>query len=140
MSKILIDINVVLDVLTERKPFVDDSAKVWERIETGTDTGLLAATGVTTIYYLVERFSSTKAARSAIQLVAGVFTIVPCDAALITEALASGLKDFEDACQYASAVRANADAIITRNVRDFPKQGVPVVTPTAWLSRETRSA
>ena len=45
-------------------------------------------------------------------------------------------KDLEDAIQYFSAVRAQADFLITRNVPHFPETAMPVVTPAEFLATE----
>jgi hypothetical protein len=57
------------------------------------------------------------------------------DSALIDEALASPLRDFEDAVQYHSALRTNADMIVTRDARHFRRSAIPVLTPEAFLAR-----
>ena len=50
--KLLLDVNVVIDLLADRAPFADSAAAVMARIETGAATGLLAAHTVTTVFYL----------------------------------------------------------------------------------------
>ena len=55
MKRVLVDINVVLDVLLDRQPHVEGSAAVWAAIETGSSEGLLAAHVVTTIHYLIRK-------------------------------------------------------------------------------------
>jgi hypothetical protein len=49
MKRILLDVNVVLDVLRDRKPHADASSFVWAAVERGHLKGWLAAHGVTTI-------------------------------------------------------------------------------------------
>jgi predicted nucleic acid-binding protein len=50
MRKILLDINVILDILLDRKPHVTASAVVWTAIETGQARGWVPAQGVTTSF------------------------------------------------------------------------------------------
>ena len=45
----------------------------------------------------------------------------------------SQFKDFEDAMQYYSALKAKADIIITRNGKDFTASQIPVMTATEYL-------
>jgi hypothetical protein len=47
--------------------------------------------------------------------------------------LFSGFRDFEDALQYHCALAANCDIIVTRNVKDFKKAEIPVITPDEYL-------
>lgn len=53
MKRVLFDMNVILDVLLDRKPYVEAGAVAWAAIETGISEGLLAAHAVTTIHYLI---------------------------------------------------------------------------------------
>ena len=43
-------------------------------------------------------------------------------------------KDFEDSVQYYAALRAGVDYIVSRNVRDYPFDDIPVVTPQDFFS------
>ena len=53
---------------------------------------------------------------------------------LLDRAISSTIADFEDAVQFYSAVYSDADCIITRNAKDFPQDGIPVLSPTAFLN------
>ncbi|WP_324704288.1 PIN domain-containing protein [Lyngbya sp. CCY1209] len=55
--RVLIDTNVVLDFLQEREPFLDNAARLFERIDAGEIEGLIAATTITNIYYIIRRAS-----------------------------------------------------------------------------------
>jgi len=43
MKRLLFDVNVVLDVLLDRKPFADTSSEVWAIVERGEAEGFLSA-------------------------------------------------------------------------------------------------
>jgi predicted nucleic acid-binding protein len=45
--KVLIDTNIVLDLLLDREPFIDDATKLFEQIEQGKLKGYIAATTIT---------------------------------------------------------------------------------------------
>ena len=52
----------------------------------------------------------------------------------IKNALSSGFPDFEDSIQYFSAVNSKKiNVIITRNIKDFKKSEIPVMTPGDFL-------
>jgi predicted nucleic acid-binding protein len=61
--------------------------------------------------------------------------LIPIDLTLsvLDKALSSSISDFEDAVQFYTAVYSDADYIITRNVKDFPQDSIPVLTPTEFL-------
>jgi hypothetical protein len=50
------------------------------------------------------------------------------------QTLGFNLPDFEDAVVIATALRENAEYVITRNVKDFRKSPVPAATPERFLS------
>ena len=65
--KILCDTNIILDVLLERQPFVEDSCKVLSLCEEHRLEGFVSASSVTDIYYLVRKYThSTKLAYHAV--------------------------------------------------------------------------
>ena len=55
--KIMCDTNIILDVLLERQPFVEDSYKVLSLCEEHRLEGFVSASSVTDIYYLVRKYT-----------------------------------------------------------------------------------
>ena len=51
----------------------------------------------------------------------------------VSQALASGWPDFEDAVQHFAAFAHGADVIVTRNAPDFKRSKVKVMSPLALL-------
>ncbi len=132
--KVLIDINVLLDVLARREPHYAASAALWALGETGSVDGLVSATSITTLYYLLRRAANHTTALRGIRLVCDIFTVLPVDRLVIGEALAEPLRDFEDAVQYQCALQAGATAIVTRDLRHFQGCSVSVMTPEAFIN------
>ena len=128
---VLVDLNVILDVLQNRQPFYDESARVLDAVVRQEITGLLAAHSVTTLHYVLNRVRNREAAVAAISGLLSAFTIAAVDDSAIRKAFSWGWSDFEDAVQMAAAVNAGADYLITRNPRDFRQGIVPVVQPGA---------
>lgn len=54
--------------------------------------------------------------------------IVSVDSSDIYNSLDSNWNDFEDGVQYFSAIKSNADCIVTRNAKDFGLSDIEVVT------------
>lgn len=133
--KWLLDVNVVLDVLTERQPWVDHSAEILARVERGEATGYLAAHTVTTLYYLLSTHRGRDVAREHTGLLLRLFDIVAVDQDRLLQALDLHLPDFEDAVQAACAEKQGVDVLVTRNERDFEGLGLEVLSPVALLSR-----
>ena len=55
MTRVLLDINVVLDVLASREPFADDAEAVLRHVETRSIEGLVAAHTITTLHFLLAK-------------------------------------------------------------------------------------
>lgn len=138
MRRLLIDVNVVLDVLLDRRPFAESSSAVWAAVEQGEAEGLLSAHAVTTLHYLNARAVGARAARETTEALLSVFNVAAVDESVLVSALALGWTDFEDAVTAAAARKAKCDAIVTRNPRDFTKSPIRVLAPSeavAWLHR-----
>ena len=127
--KLMIDLNVVLDVLMNRQPFANDSLAVCS----GTDRCLVSAHMVTTAVYLTERFGP-EATNATLDFLLDCFTVVPCDAKILSAARRLEFSDYEDAVVATSAQKAGCRYIVTRNPRDFARSPVPAVTPGEFLS------
>lgn len=137
MKRVLIDVNVVLDVLLDRKPHADSASSVWSAVEEGRAEGCLSAHAITTIHYLNAQAVGMRMARQTTEALLSVFDVAAVDTAVLSAALALRWKDFEDAVTAAAARRAKCDALVTRNPRDFTGSPVPVLAPreaAAWLA------
>ncbi len=124
--KLLLDTNIALDLLMDRAPFADAAAELFSRIEEGSATGYLCATTVTTLHYLLTRSLGAKQALKEVGKLLQMFEVAPVSRSVLAAALESGFSDFEDAVIYEAARHAGADAIITRNLKDFTKSKLPV--------------
>lgn len=127
--RVLIDTNVILDFLQERKPFVENAARLFERIDSGEIEGFIAATTITNIYYIVRRAAGRTVAQDAITQVLSDLNICAVDLEILEQALTLSFKDFEDAVQYACALAHNVDVIVTRDADGFVNAQIPVVLP-----------
>jgi len=127
--QVLIDTNVVLDFLQEREPFVENAARLFERIDAGKIEGFIAATTITNIYYIVRRAAGRAVAQDAITQVLSDLNICTVNLEVLEQALTFSFEDYEDAVQYACAVAYSVDAIATRDVSGFINSEIPVVLP-----------
>ncbi len=133
MKPLLIDLNVILDVILERAPGVEPASALWAAIENRRARALIAAHGVTTIFYLLQRARGRSFARRGLEQLVGVFGVAPVDEAVVRKALALGWPDFEDAVCAAAAEAAGCEAIVTRDPDGFPDSPVPVIDPAGAL-------
>jgi predicted nucleic acid-binding protein len=134
LKRLLLDVNVVLDVLLERSPHFEHSAALWALIERGKATGLLAAHAVTIVHYLVTHEHDRRRARQALDRLLSVYTVAAIDDSVVRNAMRLGWTDFEDAVTAAAAAAAGCDVLVTRNPRDFKGSPVPVVDAATALA------
>jgi predicted nucleic acid-binding protein len=131
--KILLDTNIVLDLLLERKPFVDFAEEIFIKIEEQEIKGFLSPTSITTIYYLLNKHLDKNRCNEAIKTLLDLFDIVKIDKKILRESLENSGADFEDSVIYTGADFANIDVIITRDKKGFKNSKIEVLSPTEFL-------
>ena len=132
--KLFFDTNVVIDVIAAREPFVRDSLTVLSLCESGKADGCISALTLCTVSYVLRKFVAPGTMRTKLREFRNVLIPLDLTASLLDKAISSPISDFEDAVQFYTAVYSDADYIITRNVRHFPQDNIPVLTPTAFLA------
>ncbi|MCA9936363.1 MAG: PIN domain-containing protein [Ardenticatenaceae bacterium] len=138
--QIMVDLNVIIDVIQNRQPFYEESARVLDAVARQEVSGWLAAHSVTTLFYVVSRLRNRETAVATLTTLLDVFTIATVDDAVIRKAISWGWKDFEDAVQMAAAMNAGANFFVTRNARDFQSGLVPIISPAALIALLKQSA
>ena len=133
--RVLVDADVVLDVLAEREPWAEHSARTLALVERGDLEGFLAAHSVTTLHYLLRKHRDEGTPRRKVRLLLRLLRVVPVDEDRLLQALDLPLPDFEDAVQAACAGKAKVDALVTRNVDDYAGLGLDVLSPVELLAR-----
>lgn len=132
--KVFLDANVIIDVVQNRIDFVDASSKV---LQLGLDGDCeLCASDITftTVSFYARKQRTLEQLYDVLQSLRDFIDIVPSGKLAIDWALQHKLQDFEDAVQYFTALRSGAECIVSRNVRDYPYDDIPVLTPTEFLS------
>lgn len=133
--KILIDTNVILDVLCNRKEFVDDSAMVFKLCEVKKLTGYISALSITNIVYIMRKELDEEKIKEVIEKLSLVFDIVDLKGDDLKKAATYNFSDYEDAVQSCQAMRIKADYIVTRNIKDYKNSKVMAIKPTELLER-----
>jgi predicted nucleic acid-binding protein len=131
--RVFIDTNVFLDILYKREDFFVDSLKVFdlaidEKIEL-----LISDLSIANIKFITRKDFAVGKFYEIMSVFRPIFTIVPIGEFAVDKALALKSNDFEDALQYFSAVQANSDFLLTRNVKDYDFASMPVLTPSDFL-------
>ena len=132
--RVIIDTNVVLDVLLSRTRFVESASRVFALVEQSKIEASLCATTVTTVHYLLTQSLSRDEGRRALRGLLELFEIAPVNRPVLEGALQSKIADFEDAVVEQAGRLAGAEAIITRNTKDFRHSSVKALDPAELLS------
>jgi hypothetical protein len=132
--RVLVDLNIVLDVLQRREPFYAMSARVLASAETGRIEGWIAAHSITTLFHLYAKTQSAEQARVKLGELLSILSVAAVDQTVIEQALNLPYRDFEDAVQMMAAVRIGAQYLVTRNVSDYKGGPIPALEPAELLA------
>ncbi len=131
--RILFDTNIILDVLLNRKEFVEFSANLVGMAENNQIEGYLCAITITTLDYLISKTTNRKQAKIEIQKLLTIFGIANVNSTVLELSINSEFGDFEDAVQYYSGEYCGVDGLVTRNPKDYKNTNLPIYTPTELL-------
>jgi len=139
VKRLLLDLNVFLDVILDRKPDADVAAALWAAIERGQGHAMVPAHGVTTLFDLLEKARGPAFAREGVERLIRVFDVASVDDDVVRRALGFAWRDFEDAVCAAAAEASGCDALVTRDPDGYPNAPLPVIDPAAaliWITQE----
>ena len=128
--RIMLDTNIIIDILERREPhFADSYLVLLNALENG-DLCMLPVSATTDIAYILRKADHIKEKLMDLSYLIRLTDVTAED---FTEAVRSGMADFEDALLAASAKRNKADCIVTRNAKDFANSPVRTITPKQFL-------
>lgn len=134
MEKILLDTDVILDFFFDREPFVEFSAGVLSLCESKEIKGYITPVIISNVYYLLKRAATHRKVVGKLKLLVQIVDILSVDKEVCLSALDSDFRDFEDALQNYTALKSGKiDLILTRNLKDYKKSTIPVLTPEIYL-------
>ncbi len=124
MKKILIDINIILDVLNKREDH-ESAAKIFDLCERRKIKGYICSHEITTLSYFMGKYKYPRRKRELIiTKLLDIFSIIPTTEKILKNALNSAIDDYEDAVIEASVRYEEVDCIVTRNIKDFNKGAI----------------
>ena len=133
MNKILLDTNIILDIALERREFFEKSKELLLTINKLSIPSYVSATTVTDIYYILKKSKGHQLTVSFLKNLFDFIDIASVNKEVILSALNSELTDFEDAVQTECAIQNNINIIITRNIADFKKSKLEILTPSEFI-------
>lgn len=133
--KILIDTNILIDYATERVPYTETAKKVMDMCINEEIEGCIAVHSLLNMFFILRKdIPDTTERRNQLLDLTEFLDVIEVDKTMIIHSLKNNnFKDFEDCVQAECAIKANADYIITRNVKDFEKSPVKAILPEELL-------
>ncbi len=134
MKTLYLDTNIVLDLLANREPFYVDSARLFSMADKKEIRLCVSALTFANTNYILLHSKKPEEAKQILRKLKLIVQVLPLDEKIIELALNdTDFKDYEDALQYYTAIENGSDALITRNLRDFRKANIPVLTADQYL-------
>ena len=128
--KLLLDTNVVIDFLHEREPYYDKARLLMTAGRVGEFDLWITSSQVTDLIYILSEGGKRLLLSHVLEQLRGMRTFVNVHAVSDREVdrmLAASWKDPEDSLIFESALEMRADAIVTRNRKDFESSVIKVV-------------
>ena len=134
MKKLFIDTNIIIDLLSRREPFYNESADLFSLADRKIIELYISSLTIANTSYTLLRQTNTKKTKEILRKLRLIVNILPLDDKIIDVALNDdSFNDFEDGLQYFTAIENNQDIIITRNLKDFKASKLPVMTARQFL-------
>lgn len=132
--KILVDTNVIIDALTSRESWNESAEKIFIMAANHTVDMYITASAATDIYYLVRKYlHNTETAKQIMGKLYSLTGILEVTGNDCLEALASPIKDYEDAVVEKVASRKDMHYIVTRNIKDYQAGNTKIILPDDFV-------
>lgn len=130
MRKIFLDTNIIVDIISDRKPFSKYAIEILQKAEEGKLLLFTSSHSIATTHYLLKKYVDEKVLREVLHNLTEFVSVAAIDLDIVKKALRSRHKDFEDSIQiFAASTIENVECIVTRNVKDFKGSEIKIMTP-----------
>ena len=133
MDRLLVDTNIVLDLLAERKEFIIEAQELFTLSDKKELKLYVSSLTFANTYYILSQKMKLTNSRKILRKFKVLVEVLPMDDKIIDLSLDSEFRDFEDAIQYHTAIENEIDIIITRNLKDFKAAKIPVLTAKDYI-------
>ena len=125
--KVYVDTNILVDLVCSREEFLPDAQMLFSLGYAGKIRLALSALSFVNTVYIGRKYRfPIPEVKASLSRIASFTEVAGLTGDVVTWALSSGWKDYEDATQYRSALSVDADCIVTRNKKDYQKSAIPV--------------
>ncbi|MEA1921720.1 MAG: PIN domain-containing protein [Pseudomonadota bacterium] len=119
MKKVLIDLNIIIDILNKRMDH-ESALAIFDFCVKKRIKGYVCSHEITTLSYFLEKQKVDILKRNQIiNNLLNHLSVLVAHGKILRKALVSEIKDYEDAVIDESALNEGVDYIITRDLKDF---------------------
>jgi predicted nucleic acid-binding protein len=134
MRKVFVDTDVCIDLLSGRKPFNKTAEILFSLADNKKIKIYVSSLSFSNIDYVLRSQYTSTHSRQLIGTFKTLVNVLPVDSKTIDLAIASDFNDFEDAIQHSCAIENNLTTIITRNLKDYKKASIAVLTAETFIA------
>lgn len=134
MDKVFVDSDIILDLFTGRQPHYYAAAELFSLADEGFLKIFVSSLSFSNVNYILSRQYNGDQARKMLLKFKTLVSILSVNEKTIELALSSEFKDFEDAIQYYTAIESKIEFLLTRNLKDFRKAEISVMTAEQYLN------
>ena len=133
--KILLDTCVILDLLMNREGFADDAENILAKAVCQEFNGYITSKSVCDIFYIYRKETKNPSiACKRIEDLLSIVSLLDTTKEDVINALSlSYTTDFEDDLMIEISKREKIDIIVTRNLNDYSKSSIKVLSPKQFL-------
>ena len=134
MNRVFLDTDVILDLLLNRDPFINEIAEIFERSISKALTLSASSLTIGNLHYIISRIENRRSANSKIKKILKLLEIENVGKTTVVKAIESDFSDFEDGIQNYCAQESGHKVLVTRNTKDYQKSQLSIMTPREFLS------
>ena len=102
--------------------------------ETNKIKGFVTPVIYSNLYYLLRQTARHEKVIENLKQLLSITDVLSMDKEVVTNALNSGFKNFEDSLQNFAAIKnGKIDVIITRNLKDYRKSEIGILSPESYI-------
>ncbi len=133
MEKVFVDSDIVLDLLSAWQPHYNYAAELFSLADQNLIKLYVSTLTFANVNYILSKQLSATQSRKMLLKFKTLVNLLPVNDKIIELALASDFSDFEDAIQYYSAIENGIGILLTRNLKDFKKADITILTAQQYL-------
>jgi predicted nucleic acid-binding protein len=133
VEKVFVDSDIVLDLLSARQPHYKFAAELFSLADQNSIKVYISSLTFANVNYILSKQLSPGQARKMLLTFKTIVNVLAVNDKIIELALLSNFQDFEDAIQYNTAIENSITTLLTRNLKDYKKAEITILTAQQYL-------